>query len=189
MLPAAVCLAGLLAGCPDNKAADAAATGTPESASASAAPPAAASAEATTTAAAVVPTASAAPTADATAAAATASAAGSAKAAAGAPSGTAAAGEKTFDCGAKGQKACPMQGWMKSVMGAAAQSGDGQKLAAALATVASKPVPGYGQWVAISNDGVAKAKAGDIEGAKKTCEKCHALYKDKYKKTMRDRPW
>jgi hypothetical protein len=188
MLPAAVCLAGLLAGCPDNKAADAAATGTPESASASAPPPAAASAEATTTAAAVVPTASAAPTADATAAA-TASAAGSAKAAAAAPSGTAAAGEKTFDCGAKGQKACPMQGWMKSVMGAAAQSGDGQKLASALATVASKPVPGFGQWVAISNDGVAKAKAGDIEGAKKTCEKCHALYKDKYKKTMRDRPW
>jgi hypothetical protein len=45
------------------------------------------------------------------------------------------------------------------------------------------------QWVAITNAAMAKAKAGDIEGAKKACEQCHALYKDRYKKTMRDRPW
>lgn len=135
-------------------------------------------APADTTAAATAPTGSAA-----------AAPGGTGTAAAAAPSGSAAAGEKKFDCGAKGQKPCPMQGWMKSVMGTAASSGDAEKLAKALAYTAGKPPPGMGNWVAISNDGVAKAKAGDIEGAKASCKKCHDLYKESYKKTMRDRPW
>jgi len=159
-------------------------------------PPSAAPAPTATEAAAAAPTSSAAaaPTDTAAAAAptstaATAPASTGTAAAATAPTGSAAAGEKKFDCGAKGQKPCPMQGWMKSVMGSAASSGDAAKLASALAYVAAKPPPGMGSWVAITNDGVAKAKAGDIEGAKASCKKCHDLYKDSYKKTMRDRPW
>ncbi|HVK65017.1 MAG TPA: hypothetical protein VM694_11100 [Polyangium sp.] len=118
-------------------------------------------------------------------------AAGSAAPAAGsaAPASSAAAGPKTFDCGAKGQKACPMQGWMKSVMASATSSGDLTKIANALAYIAGKPPPGMGSWVSISNDGVAKAKAGDLDGAKASCKKCHDLYKEKYKQTMRDLPW
>jgi hypothetical protein len=100
-----------------------------------------------------------------------------------------ATGPKTFDCGAKGQKACPMQGWMKSVMGSAASSGDGAKLASALSYVAGKAPPGMGNWSSISSAGAAKAKAGDIDGAKASCKQCHDLYKDKYKTSMRDRPW
>lgn len=104
--------------------------------------------------------------------------------------GTAAAtGPKTFDCGAKGQKACPMQGWMKGVMGPHTSAGDTEKMAKDLAYIAAKPPPGMGSWVAISNEGAAKAKAGDLDGAKASCKKCHDLYKDKYKNTMRDRPW
>jgi hypothetical protein len=103
--------------------------------------------------------------------------------------GSAAAGEKKYDCGAKGQKACPMQGWMKSVMGSAASSGDGEKLAKALAYVAGKPPPGMGNWTAIANEGAAKAKAGDIDGAKASCKKCHDLYKETFKRSMRDMPW
>jgi hypothetical protein len=78
---------------------------------------------------------------------------------------------------------------MKTVMASASSSGDGTKLANALAYTAGKPPPGMGQWTAISNAGVAKAKAGDIEGAKATCKQCHDLYKEKYKASMRDRPW
>ncbi|WP_272425302.1 hypothetical protein [Polyangium jinanense] len=120
----------------------------------------------------------------AVAAASAAPAAGSA-----APAASAAAGPKTFDCGAKGQKPCPMQGWMKTVMASATSSGDLTKIANALAYTAGKPPPGMGSWVAISNEGVAKAKAGDLDGAKASCKKCHDLYKEKYKQTMRDRPW
>lgn len=82
-----------------------------------------------------------------------------------------------------------MQGWMKSVMGNAASSGDPKKLSDALAYTAGKPPPGMGQWTSISNAGAAKAKAGDIDGAKASCKQCHDLYKEKYKATMRDKPW
>lgn len=99
------------------------------------------------------------------------------------------AGPKSFDCGAKGQKPCPMQGWMKSVMATASSSGEGAKLASALSYVASRPPPGFGTWASIANAGVTKAKAGDIDGAKATCKQCHDAYKEKYKTTMRDRPF
>ncbi|WP_240806726.1 hypothetical protein [Polyangium spumosum] len=123
-------------------------------------------------------------TASAVAAASAAPAAGSA-----APAASAAAGPKTFDCGAKGQKPCPMQGWMKTVMASSTSSGDLTKIANNLAYIAGKSPPGMGSWAAISNEGVAKAKAGDLDGAKASCKKCHDLYKEKYKQTMRDRPW
>lgn len=135
------------------------------------------------TGAATAPAGTTAPTADAVATGAPSSAPTAA------PTGAAATGPKTFDCGAKGQKPCPMQGWMKSVMASATSSGDATKIANALSYVAGKPPPGMGSWVSISNEGVAKAKAGDIDGAKASCKKCHDLYKEKYKTTMRDRPW
>ena len=78
---------------------------------------------------------------------------------------------------------------MKSVMGSASSSGDKDKLASAFAYVAGHPVPGFGNWVSIAKAGEAKAKAGDIDAAKKTCEQCHTAYKAKYKAEMRDRPW
>ena len=95
---------------------------------------------------------------------------------------------KDFDCGAK-EKPCPLQGWMKAVMAAASGSGDGAKLGAALDKVAAKPPPGMPDWAKIASDGAAKAKKGDIDGAKDSCKKCHDAYKDKYKEELRDRPW
>ncbi|XXY50747.1 hypothetical protein WME91_06340 [Sorangium sp. So ce269] len=93
---------------------------------------------------------------------------------------------KDFGCGAKGQKACPMQGWMKTVMQSATTSGDGAKIASALDYVASKPPPGMPKWVAISKEGAEKAKKGDIDGAKASCKACHDLYKAEYKAKHRD---
>jgi hypothetical protein len=94
-----------------------------------------------------------------------------------------------WGCGGKGQKACPMQGWMKGVMARAVSGGDNDKIAQALDTIASKPVAGYSQWSAVAADGAAKARAGNIDGAKESCKKCHALYQEKYKTTLRDQPW
>lgn len=107
------------------------------------------------------------------------------------PSASASAGDpkKKWSCGNKGQKACPMQGWMKGVMARAMASGDNEKIAKALNTIAAKPVAGYAQWTAIAAEGASKASAGDIDGAKKACKKCHALYQKKYIATRRDQPW
>ncbi|MGK3985546.1 hypothetical protein WME99_21045 [Sorangium sp. So ce136] len=94
--------------------------------------------------------------------------------------------KKDFGCGAKGQKPCPMQGWMKTVMQSATTSGDGAKIASALEYVASKPPPGMAKWAAISKEGAEKAKKGDIDGAKASCKSCHDLYKAQYKESLRD---
>ncbi len=99
------------------------------------------------------------------------------------------AGAKKFDCGAKGQKPCPMQKWMKTVMAGASSSGEGAKLAEALTYVASHVPPGFDKWSALAADGAKKARADDIDGAKVSCKQCHDLYKKKYKSTLRDRPF
>jgi outer membrane murein-binding lipoprotein Lpp len=104
-----------------------------------------------------------------------------------APSGSAAA--KSFDCGAKGQQPCPMQGWMKRVMAPASSSADGEKLAKALLYVADHAPPGYKGWAVMAKAGAERAKAGDIEGAKVSCQLCHDAYKESYQATMRDQPF
>jgi hypothetical protein len=111
-------------------------------------------------------------------------------AAAAAPAATAAAAPtpaKTYDCGAKDQKPCPMQGWMKRVMAPASVNEDGEALAKALTYVSEHVPPGFTEWSSIASAGASKAKSGDIDGAKSSCKQCHDAYKDKYKSTMRDR--
>ncbi len=199
MLAASLLLAALWA-CDDKPAGGGAPSADAKNAASNAA--ATNASAATTTAAATASAtaasgASAAPSAEASAAAsvaASSAASGTAgssasSAATGAASSAASATAKTFECGAKGQKACPMQGWMKGVMTRAVADADPEKLAAALNTVASKPVPEFSNWTAIAAAGAAKAKAGDIDGAKESCKKCHAAYQKTYKQTMRDRPW
>jgi hypothetical protein len=102
---------------------------------------------------------------------------------------TSSAAVKTFDCGGKGEKPCPMQGWMKRVMGPALASEDKEKLSKALLYAAAHVPPGYDGWSAIAKAGADKAKAGDMEGAKVSCKQCHDAYKESYKATLRDRPF
>lgn len=187
---AVVALVGVF-GCNENKP-DAAAV--PEAKPSAAATTAPSAAPAASVAAPKVE-ASAAPAPAESAAAAPTEVASAASSAAAAPATSAAAttaepaGPKTYDCGAKGQKACPMQGWMKGVMGPATSSGDLEKIAKGLDYIAAKPPPGMGNWSSIAKTGSAKAKAGDIDGAKASCKICHDQYKEKYKTTMRDKPW
>jgi hypothetical protein len=96
---------------------------------------------------------------------------------------------KDFECGGKGKKPCPMQGWMKSVMQSASTSGDGAKLAAALEQAGAKAPSGMPEWKRISSEGAALAKKGDIEGAKKSCKTCHDMYKKKWVTERRDEAW
>jgi hypothetical protein len=96
---------------------------------------------------------------------------------------------KVFDCGGKEQKPCPMQGWMKRVMAPASAGDDGAALMKALGYVAEHAPPGYADWTSIAHAGAARAHAGDVDGAKASCKKCHDAYKENYKATMRDRPF
>ena len=105
------------------------------------------------------------------------------------PAGASAEGPKKFDCGEKGQPVCPLQGFMKSQMATAAASGDGALLAKAFDDVAAHAPPGLASWSAIAKGGAAKARSGDIDGAKASCKACHDQYKTRYKAEMRDRAW
>lgn len=96
---------------------------------------------------------------------------------------------KTYACGSKGQPKCPMQAWMKKHMAAASADGDGPALAKLFDYVAAHAPPGYATWASIANEGAAKARAGDIDGAKASCKSCHREYKAKYKAELRDRPF
>lgn len=95
------------------------------------------------------------------------------------------------ECGAKGQKPCPMQGWMKANMQPASSSGDGAKLAAALEYTAARAPKGMADWKRISDEGAAAAKKGDIEAAKKSCKTCHDKYKKEFQgnKELRAAPF
>jgi hypothetical protein len=98
------------------------------------------------------------------------------------------AAPRVFACGAKGQEPCPMQKWMKAEIGVASAEADLPKIAEGLAVIAAKD-PGFPEWKAISEEGLAKAKAGDLDGARMSCRKCHDKYKRIYVTTMRDRPY
>jgi hypothetical protein len=78
---------------------------------------------------------------------------------------------------------------MKTTMASAMSGDDPKRVADALSYVAAHSPPGFPEWKAMSEAGAQKAKAGDLEGAKESCKKCHDAYKAKYKATMRDRPF
>ena len=116
-----------------------------------------------------------------------ASASGSAMASASASGGGPPA--KTFECGSKGQPDCPMQRWMKSVAGNAVASGDNEKLARAFDFMGGHAPPGFGNWSGFCAAGSAKARAGDFDGAKAECKKCHVATQARYHASMRDIKW
>ncbi len=76
---------------------------------------------------------------------------------------------------------------MKTNMAPAAANGDAPELAKLLDYVASHAPAGLPNWATISKSGAAKARAGDVDGAKASCKACHDQYKAKYKAEMRDR--
>lgn len=90
------------------------------------------------------------------------------------------------ECGAKGQKPCPLQGWMEENVQGPLDDGKLDKVAAALEKVASIAPDkewdkGAEGWSALAKAGAAAAKAGDEKAAKKSCKTCHKKFRKDYK--------
>ncbi len=122
-----------------------------------------------------------------------ASASASGSAPVGSASGSGSAGPakppaKVFECGEKGKPDCPMQKWMKGVAGGAVASGDADRMARAFQGMSRAP-SGMGGWSGIVATGIAKAQAGDFDGAKAQCKACHSKYQASYHATQRDQKW
>ena len=96
---------------------------------------------------------------------------------------------KEYNCGAKGQTKCPLQGWMAANMQPAMAAADAKKLAAALRASAKIGPQSYGDWAKLANEGAdAVEKANDVKAAKPSCKSCHEQYQKPYKAEFRDRP-
>lgn len=90
-------------------------------------------------------------------------------------------------CGDK-KNPCPLQRWMREKMAPALAANDAPALASALDQMARlSPSPGP-EWKAISEVAAAAARRGDVAGARKSCQGCHAAFKASYKQNLRTRP-
>ena len=70
---------------------------------------------------------------------------------------------KDFSCGTK-ENPCPLQGWMKDNASKPASPAEFEAFFKKVAGFA--PGAGFEKWATIANEGAAKAKGGDIDGAK-----------------------
>ncbi len=104
-------------------------------------------------------------------------------------SAAAAAAAASVACGDAPLPPCPLFAWMKANAGPAAGHADADPatLANVLDTIAAFAPPGYPNWVSISKDGAAAARAGQGDAAKASCRGCHTQYKAKYKAEIRSR--
>ena len=83
------------------------------------------------------------------------------------------------ECG--GKNPCPLQVWMRHDMAPASAASDPERLAAALAKMATfSPVPSW-RWNQSATEGADAAKRGDFDAARQACRRCHDTYKPLYK--------
>jgi hypothetical protein len=91
-------------------------------------------------------------------------------------------------CGAKGQTPCPLQALMDARLSPDLKARRIDDVAKGLKLVADLEPAGYTRWREIANAGALAAQQGDLEGARKSCGKCHDLYRKKYRSELRNRP-
>lgn len=90
------------------------------------------------------------------------------------------------DCGGKGQKSCPLQGWMEENVQVPMEQDKLDKVAASLEKVASlTPDKSWTEWESAAKAGAAAAKSGDVKAMKKSCKSCHKAYRKEYKAKYR----
>jgi hypothetical protein len=88
---------------------------------------------------------------------------------------------------AKDGTLCPLQRWMRERVAPALASGDADTLASALEETARfSPAPDW-RWEETARRGAAAARAGDLDGAAKSCFQCHDAYKKVWRSQYRTR--
>jgi hypothetical protein len=96
-------------------------------------------------------------------------------------------------CGAKGQRPCPLQGFMEQNVDLPMERGELAAVAAALRSAAGyAPDPSWNDgpkgWRALALAGAEAAQAGDAPGLEQSCKDCHRSYRKRYKDEFRSRP-
>jgi hypothetical protein len=90
-------------------------------------------------------------------------------------------------CGLRPGDTCTLREWMKANMAPAIVGGDFDALRAALDELETFAPTGYPNWVSIARDGSEAARVQDLGAVKASCRSCHAQYRDRYRRELRDR--
>lgn len=91
-------------------------------------------------------------------------------------------------CGLAGMPECPLQHWMDRQLSGPLSREDYPRLVQAFRDLAVAAPPGYGGWAHWAEGGAFAAEREDGEAVRKACAGCHDGYRERYRKTMRDRP-
>jgi cytochrome c peroxidase len=91
-------------------------------------------------------------------------------------------------CGGGALPECPLQGWMKANAGHAMTAGDLTRLERVFTRIRELAPDGYAGWDGAARDGLAAAKAKDLEGCRKACKACHEQLRPRYRAERRDAP-
>jgi len=97
--------------------------------------------------------------------------------------------ESTAACGEPGQPPCPLQGWMRSNLGAQLARRDFDGLAAGFERLAAAP-PGdeYASWSELARQGADAARSKELARVRSACRACHEEHRAKYRKDKRRAP-
>jgi hypothetical protein len=102
---------------------------------------------------------------------------------------SAASADESALCGEPGQPPCPLQGWMRSQLGAPLARREFEQLARNLERLAQQP-PGEGfeTWAERARVGARAAAAQDMPALRAACRACHDEHRARYRKEKRQLP-
>lgn len=97
--------------------------------------------------------------------------------------------ESTAACGEPGLAPCPLQGWMRSNLGAQLARRDFEGLATGLERLAAAP-PGEGfeSWSELAREGAQAARSKELARVRSACRACHEEHRARYRKEKRRSP-
>ena len=91
-------------------------------------------------------------------------------------------------CGLAGMPECPLQRWMDHHLSGPLSREEYPDVARAFRDLAAVAPTGFGGWSSWAQGGAAAAEQRDSTAIHKACNGCHDGYRERYRKTMRDRP-
>jgi hypothetical protein len=98
------------------------------------------------------------------------------------------ASEPEPTCGGAGMPECPLQHWMDHQLSGPLSREDYPHLARAFRDLAGVAPLEFSGWKAWAHGGAAAAGRRDHEGVQRACDGCHEAYRERYRRSLRDRP-
>jgi hypothetical protein len=91
-------------------------------------------------------------------------------------------------CGTQGMPDCPLQRWMDHQLSGPLSRDEYPVLTRSFRDLAAAAPTGFSGWSAWAQGGAVAAERQDDAGVRKACTGCHDGYRERYRRTLRERP-